>query len=119
VREARQRSRKRFPSHARRHAVEAEKISHLNGWIKSDPALRSIPIIAVTSYALNGKDKKAREAGCTITFLSPTARVWFFGQTGPRGGSEQGRPAIYRVSPPAAFGTCVWRDAVKRDANSA
>jgi two-component system, cell cycle response regulator DivK len=32
--------------------------------IKSDPKLRSIPIIAVTSYALSGEDKKARAAGC-------------------------------------------------------
>jgi two-component system cell cycle response regulator DivK len=32
--------------------------------IKADPALRSIPIIAVTSYALSGEDKKARAAGC-------------------------------------------------------
>jgi two-component system, cell cycle response regulator DivK len=32
--------------------------------IKDDPALRSIPIIAVTSYALNGEEKKARAAGC-------------------------------------------------------
>jgi CheY-like chemotaxis protein len=27
-------------------------------------ALRSIPIIAVTSYALSGEEKKARAAGC-------------------------------------------------------
>jgi two-component system cell cycle response regulator DivK len=32
--------------------------------IKTDPDLRSIPIIAVTSYALSGEEKKAREAGC-------------------------------------------------------
>jgi two-component system, cell cycle response regulator DivK len=32
--------------------------------IKADPALQSIPIIAVTSYALSGEDKKARDAGC-------------------------------------------------------
>ncbi|MFY9837930.1 MAG: response regulator [Xanthobacteraceae bacterium] len=32
--------------------------------IKADPALRSIPIIAVTSYALSGEEKKARSAGC-------------------------------------------------------
>jgi two-component system cell cycle response regulator DivK len=32
--------------------------------IKADPATRSIPIIAVTSYALSGEEKKAREAGC-------------------------------------------------------
>ncbi len=32
--------------------------------IKADPALRSIPIIAVTSYALSGEEQKARTAGC-------------------------------------------------------
>jgi two-component system, cell cycle response regulator DivK len=32
--------------------------------IKADPALQSIPIISVTSYALSGEEKKAREAGC-------------------------------------------------------
>jgi two-component system cell cycle response regulator DivK len=32
--------------------------------IKVDPALRSIPVIAVTSYALSGEEKKARAAGC-------------------------------------------------------
>jgi two-component system cell cycle response regulator DivK len=32
--------------------------------IKADPALGSIPIIAVTSYALGGEEQKARAAGC-------------------------------------------------------
>jgi signal transduction histidine kinase len=32
--------------------------------IKADALLRSIPIIAVTSYALSGEEKKARAAGC-------------------------------------------------------
>ena len=32
--------------------------------IKSEPGLRCIPIIAVTSYALSGDEVKAREAGC-------------------------------------------------------
>jgi two-component system, cell cycle response regulator DivK len=32
--------------------------------IKADPALQSIPIIMVTSYALSGDDIKAYEAGC-------------------------------------------------------
>ncbi len=39
--------------------------------IKADPALRSIPIIAVTSYALSGEEKKAREAGCDDYVLKP------------------------------------------------
>ena len=32
--------------------------------IKADPALQSIRIIAVTSYALDGEEKTARAAGC-------------------------------------------------------
>jgi two-component system, cell cycle response regulator DivK len=32
--------------------------------IKSDPKLRSIPIIAVTSYVLSGEERKARAVGC-------------------------------------------------------
>ena len=32
--------------------------------IKADPALQSIPIIAVTSYALDGEAKIAKAAGC-------------------------------------------------------
>ncbi len=32
--------------------------------IKSNGALSSIPIIAVTSYALSGDDVKAKDAGC-------------------------------------------------------
>ena len=32
--------------------------------IRTDPALLSIPIIAVTSYALDGEEKIAKAAGC-------------------------------------------------------
>jgi two-component system, cell cycle response regulator DivK len=32
--------------------------------LKADPRLCSIPIIAVTSYALGGDEEKARAAGC-------------------------------------------------------
>src|SRR5215831_10326152 len=32
--------------------------------IKADPTMRSIPIIAITSHALNGEEQTARAAGC-------------------------------------------------------
>ena len=32
--------------------------------IKAQPALAAIPVIAVTSYALSGDDRKAADAGC-------------------------------------------------------
>jgi len=42
---------------------------HMDGYevtrrIKADPALRSIPIIAVTSFALDREEQTARAAGC-------------------------------------------------------
>jgi two-component system cell cycle response regulator DivK len=39
--------------------------------IKADPALRQIPIIAVTSYALSGDDVKAFQAGCDAYVAKP------------------------------------------------
>ena len=39
--------------------------------IKTDPALRSIPIIAVTSYALAVEERKARAAGCDDYVTKP------------------------------------------------
>lgn len=39
--------------------------------IKSDPAMRATPIIAVTSYALSGDEAKARAAGCDGYIAKP------------------------------------------------
>jgi two-component system cell cycle response regulator DivK len=39
--------------------------------IKTNPALRHIPIIAVTSYALSGDEERAHEAGCEAYVSKP------------------------------------------------
>ena len=39
--------------------------------IKANPALRQIPVIAVTSYALSGDEVKAMEAGCDTYVTKP------------------------------------------------
>ena len=39
--------------------------------IKENPALRKIPVIAVTSYALSGDDVKAFAAGCDAYVTKP------------------------------------------------
>jgi DNA-binding response OmpR family regulator len=40
-------------------------------FIKQNPALRHIPIMAVTSYALSGDEEKALEAGCEAYVSKP------------------------------------------------
>ncbi len=39
--------------------------------IKADPAVKHIPVIVVTSYALSGDEAKARDAGCDAYVAKP------------------------------------------------
>src|SRR5262249_48230330 len=39
--------------------------------IKSNPGMKEIPVIAVTSYALSGDEGKARAAGCNAYVTKP------------------------------------------------
>ena len=41
--------------------------------IKDNPATRHIPVLAVTSYALNGDNEKAMAAGCDAYFAKPVS----------------------------------------------
>lgn len=73
--------------------------------IKGDPALRSIPIIAVTSYALSGEEKKARAAGCDDYCQNPIAHdnCWRrFGNTFPNRSQSICRVAVRLLLAPNA-----------------
>ena len=39
--------------------------------IKEDPAIKNIPVVALTSYAMQGDEEKASEVGCTGYITKP------------------------------------------------
>ena len=45
--------------------------------LKTDPATRDIPIVAVTSYAMKGDEEMARGAGCCAYVTKPLDQTLF------------------------------------------
>ncbi len=46
-------------------------------WIKEDENLKSIPVIAVTAFAMKGDEKKIREGGCEAYIAKPISLQLF------------------------------------------
>jgi two-component system cell cycle response regulator DivK len=46
-------------------------------WIKEDESLKSIPIIAVTAFAMKGDEEKIREGGCEGYLAKPISLTSF------------------------------------------
>ncbi len=40
-------------------------------WIKEDDSLKSIPVVAVTAFAMKGDEEKIREGGCEAYIAKP------------------------------------------------
>jgi two-component system cell cycle response regulator DivK len=40
-------------------------------WLKADPAVRSVPVLAVTAYAMPGDEERMRSAGCDAFLTKP------------------------------------------------
>jgi two-component system cell cycle response regulator DivK len=47
-------------------------------WLKDDEELRSIPVIAVTAFAMKGDEEKMRQGGCEAYLSKPISVVKFF-----------------------------------------
>jgi len=50
--------------------------------IRTDPDLKDIVVVAVTSFAMPGDEAKAREAGCTGYITKPIDTRTFIGEIG-------------------------------------
>ncbi len=46
-------------------------------WIKEDDNLKSIPIVAVTAFAMKGDEEKIREGGCEAYIAKPISIAHF------------------------------------------
>jgi two-component system cell cycle response regulator DivK len=46
-------------------------------WLKEDPDLRAIPVIAVTAFAMKGDEDKIRQGGCEAYIAKPISVARF------------------------------------------
>lgn len=46
-------------------------------WIKEDDVLRTIPVVAVTAFAMKGDEEKIREGGCEAYISKPISVTHF------------------------------------------
>ena len=59
-------------------------------WIKDDEALRHIPIVAVTAFAMKGDEEKIRQGGCEAYLSKPISVVKFLETVRNFAGESQG-----------------------------
>ena len=59
--------------------IQLPKVSGLEvtKWIKDDEALKDIPVIAVTAFAMKGDEKRIREGGCEAYISKPISVASF------------------------------------------
>jgi two-component system, cell cycle response regulator DivK len=48
-------------------------------WLKDDPDLRDIPVVAVTAFAMKGDEERIRSGGCEAYISKPISVVGFMG----------------------------------------
>jgi len=53
--------------------IQLPQVSGLEvtGWIKKDPTISMIPVVAVTAFAMKGDEERIREGGCEAYLSKP------------------------------------------------
>ena len=51
-------------------------------WLKDDETLRSIPVVAITAFAMKGDEEKIRQGGCEAYLSKPISVVKFLETVG-------------------------------------
>ena len=80
-------TRRRAPATASRRSISSRKLRpdlilmdiqlpqvsglEVTRWIKDDPELRAIPVVAVTAFAMKGDEERIREGGCEAYLSKP------------------------------------------------
>ena len=62
-------------------------------WIKDDPELRHIPVIAITAFAMKGDEEKIRQGGCEAYLSKPISVVKFLETLRNFIGDQDSKPA--------------------------
>jgi two-component system, cell cycle response regulator DivK len=59
--------------------IQLPEISGLDvtKWLKADPVLKSIPVVAVTAFAMKGDEERIREGGCEAYLSKPISVAKF------------------------------------------
>jgi two-component system cell cycle response regulator DivK len=70
--------------------------------IKADESLRSIPVIAVTAFAMKGDEERIREAGCDAYIAKPIFVIPFIETVLSHLGEAERKPASTTVGAGAA-----------------
>ena len=74
-------------------------------WLKDDPDLKSIPVIAVTAFAMKGDEERIREGGCEAYLSKPISVGKFIETVRHFLGRAGGRHACPRGAVGRATGT--------------
>ena len=85
-------------------------------WLKADPVLKSIPVVAVTAFAMKGDEERIREGGCEAYLSKPISVAKFIDDRPPVPGwrlSGQAGAGAATGAPHSIPRFCIARDSAR------